>query len=133
MTAGPGRIGQDRTICTSELQLSIFVRAGDLLAGRPLYREIIDRARAAGLSGATAIRGMQGFGPSGKLHSPGLLGLRGTEPVVIEISDDPARVRAFLPVLDSLIGSGLLVLKPVTVTRKAARELGTTAATAAPS
>jgi uncharacterized protein len=132
VTAGAGRGVPGRTVRASELQLSIFVRAGDVLAGRPLYREIIDRARQAGLSGATVIRGMQGFGASGKLRSPGLLGLRGTEPVVIEISDDPARVEAFLPVLDSMIGSGLVVLKPVTVTRKAAAELGP-AATAAPS
>jgi uncharacterized protein len=130
VTAGAGGGVPDRAACASELQLSIFVRTGDLLAGRPLYREIIERARGAGLSAATMIRGMQGFGASGKLRSPGLLGLRGTEPVVIEITDNPASVEAFLLVLDSMIGSGLVVLKPVTVTRKAASELGP-AATAA--
>jgi nucleotide-binding universal stress UspA family protein len=42
---------------------------------------------------------------------------RGTEPVLIEITDD-AVVRAFLPVLDQLIGSGLVLLKPVIATRR---------------
>jgi uncharacterized protein len=127
MTAAAGPL---RTTYTSALQLSVFVRAGDMLAGRPLYCEIIERARQAGLSGATATRGLQGFGASGNLRSPGLLGRRGTEPVVIEITDDPVRVEAFLPVLDSLLGSGLVVLRTVTVSGKATSALGS-AATAA--
>lgn len=102
---------------SAQLQLSVFVRAGDRFGGRPLYSEIVERAKAAGLSGATAVRGLEGFGASGKLRSPGLAGLRGTEPVLIEITDDDATVRAFLPVLDQLIGSGLVLLKPVIVAR----------------
>lgn len=102
----------------TELHLSVFVRTGDRFGDRPLYREIIDRARAAGLSGATAVRGMTGFGASGKLRWPGVE-RRGSGPILIEITDDAARVRAFLPILDQLVGSGLVVLKPVSVTRRA--------------
>jgi len=40
--------------------------------------------------------------------------------VLIEIIDDAARVRAFLPVLELLLGSGLVVLKTVSVTRRPA-------------
>jgi uncharacterized protein len=106
------------TVRSTELQVSVFVRTGDRCGGRPLYREILDRARAAGLSGATVVRGLEGFGASGKLSPPGFAGLRGTEPVLIEITDDDAVVRAFLPVLDQLIGSGLVLLKPVIATRR---------------
>ncbi len=108
------------TVRSAQLQLSVFVRAGDRFGGRPLYSEIVNRAKAAGLAGATAVRGVEGFGASGKLRPPGLAGLRGTEPVLIEITDDDAAVRAVLPVLDQLIGSGLVLLKPVMVARRAA-------------
>jgi uncharacterized protein len=108
------------SVRSAQLQLSVFVRAGDRFGGSPLYREILERAKAAGLSGATVVRGLEGFGSSGKLRSPGLAGLRGTEPVLIEITDDDAAVRAFLPVLDQLIGSGLVLVKPVVVARRAA-------------
>jgi PII-like signaling protein len=127
----PGRPPEIRSVHQAELQASIFLRAGDLFHGRPLYQEIIDRARSAGLSGATAVRGLQGFGDSGLLRSAGLIGRGGFEPVRIEIADDPARVRAFLPELDRLLGSGLIVLKTVTVTRRVAG-LPDIAATAAP-
>lgn len=102
-----------------------------MVNGRPLYRQIIERARSAGLSGATAIHGLQGFGHSAMLRSPALIRRNGFEPVLIEIADDPARVRAFLPVLDQLLGSGLVVLKTVTVTRRVP-DLPDIAATAAP-
>jgi uncharacterized protein len=102
------------------LQVSVFVRVGDSYAGRPLYREIVDRARRAGLRGATAVRGLQGFGGSASPRPPGLAARNGDQPVLVEITDDPARVRAFLPVLDELVGSGLVVVAEVTVVRKLA-------------
>jgi PII-like signaling protein len=102
-----------------------------MVHGRPAYREIIDRARSAGLSGATAIHGLQGFGHSAMLRPPGLIRRNGFEPVLIEICDEAASVHAFLPVLDQLLGSGLVVLKTVTVMRRVA-DLPDIAATAAP-
>lgn len=82
--------------------------------GRPLHHEIAARARTAGLAGATVRRGLQGFGASARLRSSGLAGLNGTEPVLIEIIDDATDVQAFLPLLDELIGSGIVVLKCIT-------------------
>ncbi|HUB39001.1 MAG TPA: DUF190 domain-containing protein [Streptosporangiaceae bacterium] len=122
---------QYQTVRGCEARVSVFVRAADTLAGRPLYCEIIERARDAGLSGATAVRGLTGFGASRTLRSPGLAALRGSEPVLIEITDEEARIRAFLPVLERLVGSGLVVLSRVTVRRRAATPR--TTATVAPS
>lgn len=131
MRARLARTQRHQTVTRDELQVCVFVRAGDTIGGRPLYCEIVDRARAAGFTGATVVRGLTGFGASGTLRSPGLAGLRGSEPVVIEITDDDAQIRAFLPVLERVVGSGLLVVSRVTVTRRVA-EPGLSAA-AAPS
>lgn len=118
MNRRPARPPVAETVRGEALQLSVFVCAADKFSGRPLYCEIVDRARAAGLAGATAVRGLEGFGAAGKLRTPGLSGRRGTEPVLIEITDDAAAIRAFLPVLDQLVGSGLVVLKPVVAARR---------------
>jgi uncharacterized protein len=126
-----GRLPESRTVRQAELQLSIFLRAGDLIGGRPAYHEIIDLAHRAGLSGASVVHGLRGFGDSAKLRPPGLIGPNGSEPVLIEILDSPARVHAFLPVLDQLLGSGLVVLKSVTASRRAA-DVPDIAATASP-
>jgi uncharacterized protein len=111
----PGRV-----VRRAELQLSVFVRAGDACAGRPLYDEIIDLARCAGLRGATAIRGLQGFGAAANLRPPGLAALTGNEPVLIEITDEATRVLALMPALERLVGSGLIAVKPVTAVRTVA-------------
>ena len=50
--AGPAdeRSGQ---FSTPSCRCRSFCAAGDMFNGRPVYREILDRARSAGLSGAT--------------------------------------------------------------------------------
>jgi PII-like signaling protein len=46
------------------LRLTIFVGETDSYHHRPLYKEIIQRARRAGLAGASVFHGIDGFGPS---------------------------------------------------------------------
>jgi PII-like signaling protein len=117
VTAAARQPGVAKRTERTELQLCIFVRADDTSGGRPLHEVIVEQARDQGLAGATAIVGMQGSGPSRQLVSPGLLRRGGAVPVLIQITDEAALVRAFLPVLDSLIGGGLAVLREVMVTR----------------
>ncbi|HUB41143.1 MAG TPA: DUF190 domain-containing protein [Streptosporangiaceae bacterium] len=118
MRTGSRRVAHGDFRRQQELQLSVFVRAGDTFAGRPLHREILDRARRAGLRGATAVRGLQGFGASGSLRAPGLTGLTGHEPVLIVVTDDATRVRAFVAEIDQLPGAGLIVLQSVVTLRR---------------
>jgi uncharacterized protein len=54
------------------------------------------------------VRGLQGFGASANLGRPGLAALTGREPVLIEVTDDAAKVRGFLPSVEQLAGGGLL-------------------------
>jgi uncharacterized protein len=118
-----GRAGQappGRTVLQAQLQLSLLLAAGDSYAGRPLYREVVDRARRAGLSGATVVRGLTGFGASARLRAPSLGGRNGHEPLLIEITDDPAPIQAFLPVLEEIVDSGLVVLRTVTTASRVA-------------
>lgn len=107
-------------VLQAELQLSILVRAGDCYGDRPLYHEIIDLARCAGLRGATVLRGLQGFGAAANLRPPGLAAHSGNEPVLIEITDDTAKVEAFLPAVGQLVSSGLIITKGVTSARRVA-------------
>ena len=100
------------TVMQPAVFLSVFINADDRFAGRPLYAEIAERARQAGLGGATVTRGLDGFGSAGRLRRAGPLHSGYSVPVLIEIVADESRVRAFLPVLDEVIGSGLVILAP---------------------
>jgi uncharacterized protein len=95
--------------------LRIFIGESDRWEGRPLYEAIVHRARAAGLAGATVIRGLEGFGAHSRLHTTRILRLSEDLPVVIEIVDEAERIEAFLPALDEMVAEGMVTLEKVRV------------------
>lgn len=95
--------------------LQIFIGEADKYEGRPLYRAIIEKARAAGLAGATVVKGLMGFGAHSRMHYAGVLRLSEDLPIVIEIVDRPDHIEAFLPVLDPMIEEGMVTLEKVRV------------------
>lgn len=97
------------------MRLTIFVGESDLWHHRPLYTEIVHRAHAAGLAGASVMRGIEGFGASSLIHTTRILSLGEDLPVAVVIVDAADRIEAFLPQLDELIDEGLVILDPVTV------------------
>jgi PII-like signaling protein len=103
------------------LRLSVFVGESDQWRHRPLYHEIVRRAHAAGLAGASVLRGIEGYGASDHIHTTRILSLSEDLPVTIVIVDAAERIRGFLPQLDELIGEGLVILDEVEVIRYAGR------------
>jgi PII-like signaling protein len=95
------------------LRLSIFVGENDRWRHKPLYTEIVHRARRAGLAGATVVRGIEGYGANSRIHTPHLFRLSDDLPLLITIVDDERRVREFLPQLDELDINGLVALDEV--------------------
>jgi hypothetical protein len=61
------------------------------------------------------LRAPLGFGHSSRLHSAKILRPSEDLPMVIEIVDSEQKIDAFLPVLDGMIGSGLVTLEKVKV------------------
>lgn len=99
----------------SEAQLlRIFIGESDKLRHLPLMEVIVREARDNGLAGATAWRGLSGFGPGTCIRTSKILDLSADLPVVIEITDAADRIESFLPVLDRLFkeaGCGGLVTR----------------------
>lgn len=98
---------------TDALLLRIFVGELDSYVGQPLYQWLIEEAKRQGLAGATALRGLEGFGVHHRLHTAKLLELSVDLPIVVEIIDTEARIDAFMPVVDQAIGEGLATLERV--------------------
>lgn len=95
--------------------LRIFIGENDRFEGRPLYEAIVLKARELHLAGATVLRGPMGYGHSARLHTAKILRLSEDLPLVIEIVDAADSIEAFLPVLDTMMGSGLVTLEKVQV------------------
>lgn len=96
-------------------RLSVFVDETDQWHHRPLFHEIVHRAKAAGLAGATAFRGIEGFGTHHVIHTTRLLALSLDMPIAVVIIDEEQRIRDFLPQLDEIIGEGLATLEGIEV------------------
>ncbi|OIJ62647.1 DUF190 domain-containing protein [Streptomyces mangrovisoli] len=105
----------------SALRVTVFIGENDTWHHRPLYSEIVHRAHAAGLAGASVFRGIEGFGASSLIHTSRLLSLSEDLPVAIVIVDTEERVRAFLPQIDELVSEGLVILDDCEVIRYVGR------------
>jgi len=75
------------------------------------------KAREMHMAGATVLRGPMGFGRSSWLHTAKVLRLSEGLPMVVEMIDSVEKIDEFLPVLEGMIGSGLVTLEKVQVLR----------------
>lgn len=103
-------------------RLTIFVDEADQWHHRPLYTEIVHRAHAAGIAGATVVRGIEGYGASSRVHTSRLVSLSLDLPVAVVMVDSAARIDAFVPVLDEIVAEGLVIRDDVHVVAYRGRE-----------
>ena len=95
--------------------LRVFIGESDKSGHRPLYEEIVLKAREAGLAGATVLRGVMGFGKNSILHTAKILRLSEDLPMIVEIVDSLEKVEAFVPTLDEMIKDGLVTIEKIRV------------------
>src|SRR5437870_13773781 len=98
-------------------QVTIYVNSSDQWHGRPLYAAIVQLCREKGMSGASVMRCIEGFGAGHQLHTSRLVELSENLPVRIEVVDVPERVQPLLAALGDMIGEGLVTIAPVRVLR----------------
>lgn len=97
--------------------LRIFLGEEERHASKPLSMAIVDAARAAGFRGATVLKGIEGFGRSGRLRTSRAADAGSSLPVLIEIVEAEAEIAAFLPIVREMIGHGLLTLERIEFAR----------------
>lgn len=95
--------------------LRIFVGESDMYNGKALYEQIVIKARELNLAGATAVRGIMGFGATSRMHTAKLLRLSEDMPVVIEIVDTEDKLNTLMPFLDEVVKEGLITLERIRV------------------
>jgi PII-like signaling protein len=93
--------------------LRIFIGESDRWHGKPLYEAIVELARSEGLAGATVLRGIEGFGAKSHLHTSRILRLSEDLPIVIEMVDTAENIDRVLPMLDPMVGDGMLTVEKV--------------------
>jgi PII-like signaling protein len=97
--------------------LRVFIGETDRHDGRPLYEQIVRKARELELAGATVIRGIMGFGAASRIHTTRVLRLSEDLPIVVEIVDTEEKIDQLLPFLDEAVTEGLVTMEKARIIR----------------
>jgi hypothetical protein len=96
--------------------LRIYIGENDSYGDTPLADALVLKARELGMAGATALRGLRGYGQPAHAREAELL-LARDRPILIEVVDSREKVEAYLEVVQPMIRSGLITLENITVLR----------------
>jgi CBS-domain-containing membrane protein len=95
--------------------LTIYLGEADQWHGLPLYVEIVQFLREQGCAGATVTRAVAGYGAGARLHESGRVQWSSNAPLIIQVIDQPDRLRRLLPHLQEMLSGGLMTLHDVDV------------------
>jgi PII-like signaling protein len=98
---------------TKATLLRIFVNEEDRWENRPLYMALVEALRVSGVTGASVLKGIEGYGASGRLHAARSIDYSSNLPVLIEVADSDESIRAVLPKLRAMIAEGLLTTETI--------------------
>jgi PII-like signaling protein len=95
--------------------LTIYLGESDQWQGQPLYVTIIHVLREHECAGATATRAVLGYGAGARLHEQRSWQWSSDASIVIQVIDQPDRLRRLLPQLQGMLSSGLMTLQEIEV------------------
>jgi PII-like signaling protein len=95
--------------------MRIHIGERDKYKGKPLYEAIVHLLRERGFAGATVLRGIMGFGATAGIHTEKVLRLSTDLPLVVETVESEDKIQTLLPLLDEMMGGGLITLERANV------------------
>lgn len=101
------------------LKVSIYVSEGSTHHGVPTYSGILDFLFYRGVSGATVLKGIAGFGADHHLHTASVVEISNHLPLKIEFVETPEKVASLLGKLEELAGTGMIEVQETTVAKPA--------------
>ena len=102
--------------------LRIYIGESDKWRGKPLSTALLLRLREEGLAGATVLRAVEGFGANSRIHTAHVLRLSEDLPIVVEVVDRSDRIEHVLPIVDKMVGDGLVTVADVEIVNSRARQ-----------
>lgn len=106
---------------TDAVLLRIYIGDNDAYEDRPLADALVLKARELGIAGATAMRGVLGYGQPAHAREAELL-LSRDKPILIEVVDVRAKVEAYLEAVQPMVRSGLITIENIKVLRYGAAQ-----------
>ncbi|MET8631752.1 DUF190 domain-containing protein [Streptomyces sp. NPDC004680] len=92
-------------------RLTIHLSGNAVWHHKPAYAEIVHRARAQGMAGASVFHGIEGYGTHRMIHQDKPSRLRTHGPCAVVVVDAEERLRVFLDTLEDVLSvNGVAVL-----------------------
>lgn len=95
--------------------LRIHFGEDDKWHDRPLYEAIVEKCRELDMAGATVYRGIEGYGSSTLIHRSHTFRIASDSPIQVQVIDTEEKIEKLLPVLDTMVSEGLIVMSEVEV------------------
>ena len=95
--------------------MRIFIGENDKWHDKPLHKALVESMRAHDVAGVTVYQGILGYGANKRMHEDSGLHLSHDRPMMLSVVDTEQKLRAFFPVLDSMVLQGLVVLSDVEI------------------
>lgn len=100
-------------------RLRIYISSTDKLKHSPLYEVIVYAAKRFGISGATVIKGIMGYGASSEIHSNKLWEITEKLPLIVEIIDESVKIDSFFesikPYFEKIGKGHLITMEEITI------------------
>jgi PII-like signaling protein len=101
------------------VKVSIYLSEGSTHHGVSTYSSILDFLFFRGVSGATVLKGVAGFGTGHHIHSANSVEISDHLPLKIEFIETREKVNELLGKLEELAGSGLIEVQETTIAKPA--------------
>ncbi|WP_348261716.1 DUF190 domain-containing protein [Telmatobacter sp. DSM 110680] len=101
------------------MKVSIYLSEGSKHHGVPTYSSILDFLFYRGVSGATVMKGIAGFGADHHMHSASTVEISDHLPLKIEFIESMEKVNEILGKLEELAGSGMIEIQETTLAKPA--------------
>jgi uncharacterized protein len=77
-------------------RVRIYISSTDKFEHKPLYEVIVYSARSRGITGATVLKGIMGYGASSEIYSNKLWEISEKIPLVVEIIDESHKIDSYI-------------------------------------
>lgn len=101
------------------VKVTVYLSEGATHHGVPVYSSILDFLFYRGVSGATVLKGVAGFGADHHMHSASIVEISDHLPLKIEFIESREKVNELLGKLEEMAGSGMIEIQETTVAKPA--------------
>lgn len=101
------------------IKVSIYLSEGATRHGVSTYSSVLDFLFFRGVSGATVLKGVAGFGADRHIHSATSVEINERLPIKIEFIETQEKISQLMGKLEELVGSGMIEMQETTITKPA--------------